>query len=66
MVFAMKAGDVSEVTPTKQGLVILKVAEHQTAGIPSFKEIEPHLYRYPAIHAPSFRRAVEETSRLRW
>ena len=28
-----------------------------------FNEIEPRLYRYPAIHAPSFRRAVEETVR---
>ncbi len=27
-----------------------------------FDEIEPLLYRYPAIHPPSFRKAVEETS----
>lgn len=26
-----------------------------------FDEIEPLLYRYPAIHPPSFRKAVEET-----
>ena len=25
-------------------------------------EIEPHLYRYPAIDPPSFRRAVERTA----
>lgn len=25
-----------------------------------FQEIEAHLYRYPAIHPPSFRRAVIE------
>lgn len=25
-----------------------------------FDEIEPLLYRYPAIHPPSFRKAVEE------
>lgn len=25
-----------------------------------FERIEPELYRYPAIHAPAFRRAVEE------
>lgn len=25
-----------------------------------FERVEPELYRYPAIHAPSFRRAVEE------
>lgn len=42
-VFAMKSGDVSEITATKQGLIILKVAEHQTAGIPSFQEVEPQV-----------------------
>lgn len=26
-----------------------------------FSRVEPDLYKYPAIHAPSFRRAVEET-----
>jgi hypothetical protein len=28
-----------------------------------FARIEPELYRYPAIHGPSFRRAVEEVFR---
>jgi hypothetical protein len=28
-----------------------------------FREIEPQLYRYPAIDHPSFQRAVEETFR---
>jgi len=42
-VFAMKAGDVSDVIQTKQGFVILKVTDHQSAGIPSFQEIEPHI-----------------------
>jgi hypothetical protein len=28
-----------------------------------FQEIEPRLYRYPAIDGPSFRRAVEELAR---
>jgi peptidyl-prolyl cis-trans isomerase SurA len=41
--FAMKAGDVSEVIRTKQGFVILKVTEHQQAGIPTMKEVEPRL-----------------------
>jgi len=41
--FAMKAGDVSEVIRTKQGFVILKVAEHQQAGIPPFSQIEPRV-----------------------
>src|SRR5215470_13806395 len=39
--FAMKPGDVSDVIRTKQGFVILKVSEHQQAGIPEFSEIEP-------------------------
>ena len=41
--FAMKAGDVTDVIRTKQGFVILKVSEHQAAGIPSLKEIEPRV-----------------------
>lgn len=28
-----------------------------------FERIEPELYRYPAIHGPSFRRAVEQAFR---
>jgi peptidyl-prolyl cis-trans isomerase SurA len=38
--FAMKAGDVSDVVQTKQGFVILKVAEHQAAGVPPYKDVE--------------------------
>ena len=40
-VFAMKAGDVSDVIRTRQGFVILKVTEHQTAGVPPYKEVQP-------------------------
>jgi peptidyl-prolyl cis-trans isomerase SurA len=39
----MKKDQVSDVIRTKQGFVILKVTEHQSAGIPSFNEIEPRL-----------------------
>ena len=42
-VFAMKAEEISEVIRTKQGYVILKVTEHQAAGIPSLKEVEPRI-----------------------
>jgi peptidyl-prolyl cis-trans isomerase SurA len=38
--FAMKAGEVTDVIRTKQGYVILKVASHQTAGVPPLKEVE--------------------------
>jgi peptidyl-prolyl cis-trans isomerase SurA len=41
--FAMKAGEVTEVIRTKQGYVILKVTEHQMAGIPPMKDIEPKI-----------------------
>ncbi len=38
--FAMKAGEVSDIIRTKQGFVILKVAEHHNAGVPPLSEIE--------------------------
>jgi peptidyl-prolyl cis-trans isomerase SurA len=43
LTFAMKAGDVSNVIQTKQGYVILKVSEHDQAGIPPLKDIEPRV-----------------------
>jgi len=39
----MKAGEVTDVVRTKQGFVILKVVEHQTAGVPTLKQIEPRI-----------------------
>ncbi len=42
-VFAMKADEISGVIRTKQGYVILKVTEHQAAGIPTLKEVEPRI-----------------------
>lgn len=41
--FGMKAGEVSDVIRTKQGFVILKVTEHQAAGIPPLKDVEPRI-----------------------
>jgi peptidyl-prolyl cis-trans isomerase SurA len=42
-VFAMKAGEITDVIRTKQGYVILEVSEHQMAGIPTLKEVEPRI-----------------------
>jgi len=42
-VFGMKAGEVTDAIRTKQGFVILKVTEHQQAGVPSMKEMEPRI-----------------------
>jgi peptidyl-prolyl cis-trans isomerase SurA len=39
-VFGMKAGDYTEPIRTNQGFVILKVTEHQSAGVPPLKEVE--------------------------
>jgi peptidyl-prolyl cis-trans isomerase SurA len=41
--FAMKSGEVSEVIRVKQGYLILKVTEHQMAGIPPLKAVEPKI-----------------------
>ena len=39
-VFAMKAGDVSDVIRTKQGFIILSVTQHQEAGVPPLSQLE--------------------------
>jgi len=41
--FAMKSGEVTDVIRTKQGYVILKVTDHQMAGIPPMKDVEPKI-----------------------
>ncbi|MGH9497397.1 MAG: peptidylprolyl isomerase [Candidatus Sulfotelmatobacter sp.] len=41
--FAMKSGEVTDVIRTKQGFVILKVLDHQMAGIPPLKEVQPKI-----------------------
>jgi peptidyl-prolyl cis-trans isomerase SurA len=42
-VFGLKAGETTDVIRTKQGFVILKVTEHQMAGTPTLKEMEPRI-----------------------
>lgn len=41
--FALKAGEITDPIRTKQGFVILKAAEHQAAGVPPMKDIEPRI-----------------------
>ena len=41
--FGMKAGDVTGVIQSKQGYIILKVIEHQQAGIPPLKDALPKI-----------------------
>src|SRR5208283_4993857 len=42
-VFTLKTGEITDVIRTKQGYVILQVTEHQMAGIPTMKEVEPKI-----------------------
>ena len=41
--FAMKAGEITDVSRVKQGYIILKVTGHQVAGIPPLKDVEPRV-----------------------
>jgi peptidyl-prolyl cis-trans isomerase SurA len=41
--FAMKVGEVTDVTRVKQGFIIMKVTGHQVAGIPPLKDVEPRI-----------------------
>jgi peptidyl-prolyl cis-trans isomerase SurA len=41
--FALKTGEVTDVIRTKQGFVILKVVDHQMAGVPPMKDVLPRI-----------------------
>lgn len=56
--FVMKPGDVSDVIRTKQGFVILKVAEHHDAGVPALSEVEPKIQ--DAIYMERLQPALRE------
>ena len=42
-VFSMKAGELTNTIQTKQGYVIIKVDDHQMAGIPPMKDVLPRI-----------------------
>lgn len=42
--FSMQVNEVSDVIRTKQGYILLKVTEHQQAGVAAFKEMEPRIH----------------------
>ena len=56
--FALKAGEVSDVIRTKQGFIILKVTEHQEAGIPPFSQVAPRVQ--DAIYMQKLQPALRE------
>jgi peptidyl-prolyl cis-trans isomerase SurA len=41
--FAMKAGEITNVIRVKQGYAILKVDDHQMAGVPAMKDVLPRI-----------------------
>lgn len=41
--FAMKAGEITDVIRVKQGYAILKVDDHEAAGVPSLKDALPRI-----------------------
>ncbi len=41
--FALKSGQLTDVIRTKQGYVILKVTDHQMAGVPPMKDVLPRI-----------------------
>jgi peptidyl-prolyl cis-trans isomerase SurA len=41
--FPLKAGEATAPIRTRQGFVILKVTEHQAAGVPPLKDVEPQI-----------------------
>jgi peptidyl-prolyl cis-trans isomerase SurA len=55
--FPLAAGGVTAPIRTRQGFVILKVTEHQAAGVPALKDIEPQIQEamYMSAMQPALR-----------
>jgi peptidyl-prolyl cis-trans isomerase SurA len=58
LTFGMQKDQVSDVIHTKQGFVILKVTEHQAAGIPPMEQIEQRLQE--AVYMQKLQPALRE------
>jgi peptidyl-prolyl cis-trans isomerase SurA len=58
LTFGMQKGQVSDVIRTKQGFVVLKVTDHQTAGIPPLNEIESRVQE--AVYMQRLQPALRE------
>jgi peptidyl-prolyl cis-trans isomerase SurA len=56
--FNLPAGGVTAPIRTRQGFVILKVAEHQAAGIPPIKDVEPQVQE--ALYMQAMQPALRE------
>src|SRR5271169_2820584 len=57
-VFALKPGEYTKPIRTNQGFVILEVTEHQEAGIPPLKEVEPRIQE--AVYMTKMQPALRE------
>ncbi len=58
LTFGMQKGQVSDAIRTKQGFVILRVTDHQTAGIPPMNEIESRVQE--AVYMQKLQPALRE------
>jgi peptidyl-prolyl cis-trans isomerase SurA len=58
--FAMKAGDITDVIRTRQGYVILKVTDHQQAGVPPMKDPQVFQRIQDAIYYEKLQPALRE------
>ncbi len=58
LTFGLQKDQMSDVIRTKQGFVILKVTEHQTAGIPPMNEIAPRVQE--AVYMQKLQPALRE------
>ena len=56
--FAMKSGEITDVVRTKQGFIILKVTEHEQAGVPPLKDVEGRMQE--AIYMQRLNPALRE------